>query len=292
MHFYSYFCRTVLYVGRRIEFAREQWNITEYICIGVRSDRISSMKFWTTTRHFHQIKQHHPCCGVQTIFHLITHPQQVSFNIHPRQKSTSKTQAHLSMDPVNNTNMQSTENSPAHGETDDGHITGNQEPALAWTAPPISRPSSHPEGGRVLRTIFHWVTGVWEHVHWRQIFDQEKHDWHELHVSCSLPPPPIPRPLNHPVGGKAMRLRFYWETGQWEHEWENGSSLQLPPGPLVDFTYAGPLPPPPPSSKRPPAHAIHDEVVEMHFSYDEPQSCVFESEDGTRLPVPIRPGPS
>jgi hypothetical protein len=142
-----------------------------------------------------------------------------------------------------------------------------------------------------MRTIFHRETGVWEHVHWRQVFDQEKQVWDELHVSCSLPPPPISRPPADPVAGKAMRLRFYWETGQWEHEWENGSSLQLPPGPLVDFVYAGPLPPPPPSS-RPPPHAIHGEVQKVHFSYDEPQSCVFEYEDGTRLPVPTLPRPS
>jgi hypothetical protein len=88
-----------------------------------------------------------------------------------------------------------------------------------------------------------------------------------------------------------MRLRFYWETGQWEHEWENESSLQLPPGPLVDFVYAGPLPPPPPS-RRPPPHAIHGEVQKVHFSYDEPQSCVFEYEDGTRLSVSTLPRPS
>jgi hypothetical protein len=84
---------------------------------------------------------------------------QLPFDTHPRHNLIIETQAHPSMDSVNNTNMQSTEDSPAYGVTGIGHITGNQETASAWTSP-ISRPSSHPKAGKVMRTIFHWETGA------------------------------------------------------------------------------------------------------------------------------------
>jgi hypothetical protein len=164
------------------------------------------------------------------------------------------------MDADGDTNMQHTESSDEHVAADGGHILSNQETAPVWTSPPVPRPPPHLIAGKVMRTIFHWETGTWQHEHEKAIFDWGLLDPVRLRVSCSLPPPPIPRPFTDRVGGKAVRLSFYWEIGRWEHEWESGHQLLARPGALTgpSFSVMPQLPPLPPSLiGRIPPHPVH-----------------------------------
>jgi hypothetical protein len=187
--------------------------------------------------------------------------------------------------------MQHTATSDEHVAADGGHIPSNQETAPVWTSPPVSRPPPHLEAGKVMRTIFHWESGTWQHEHERPLFDWGLLHQLRLRVSCSLPPPPISRSFTDPVAGEIMLLSFYWETGQWEHEWESGVRLLEPPGPLMEPSLSV-LPPrrPPPtlSPERLLPHPEHGVVRTIGLVVDTDQWYI-EYADGTRIHIP---GPS
>jgi hypothetical protein len=187
--------------------------------------------------------------------------------------------------------MQSTENSPENDAADDGLITDNQEAAPAWTSPPVSRPPPHLKAGKVMSTIFHWETGTWQYEHGKPMFGLSRPGRRPLRVPCSLPPPPppIPRPSADPFGGKAMLVIFYWETGQWACEWENGTRLLARPGPLRELAVhlAAPLSVPRPSLPQPPSyppHPVHGRAMHLKFTPDM-VPVEIRYEDGTILPV-------
>jgi hypothetical protein len=197
------------------------------------------------------------------------------------------------MDPDGDTNLQHTATSDEHVAADSGHIPGNQETAPAWISPPLPRPLPHLIAGKVIDTIFHWESGIWQHEHERPIFDWGLLDPRCLRTSCHLSPPPISRPFADPIGGKAMHLVFYWETGQWEHEWENGIRLLAPPGPLMEpSSYVlPPLPAPPPVPvERHPPHPVHGQI-RWTTIFHQTFLCVHEYEDGAYVIIPFLPRP-
>lgn len=99
--------------------------------------------------------------------------------------------------------MQHTETSPEHRADDSDHQNSDQQNGPVWTPPPLTRPAPHVVAGKVIRTIFDWETGAWQHEHEGPIFDWGFLPPRPLRSSCSLPPPPIPRPFTDPIAGKA-----------------------------------------------------------------------------------------
>lgn len=164
--------------------------------------------------------------------------------------------------------MQHAENSSEHDTTESVRSNADENAAPVWTSPPLSRPPPHEVAGQVVRTIFPWETGIWQHEHKGPIFDWGLTPPVRLRVSCSLPPPPISRPPTHEVAGKAIRLSFYWEASRWDHEWENGTRLMASTGPLMEPSLpllqvlSSPL------DQRFPPHPVHGKVMFTCFSWD------------------------
>lgn len=193
------------------------------------------------------------------------------------------------MDSASTTNMQRANGSPDHSAADGDHRTSNQQSAPTWTSPPVSRTPPHDLAGKVFRTIFHWVTGKWQHEHEGSIFDWGLLDPVNFRAPCSLPPPPIPKPFTDPTAGNAKRLIFHWKFGQWEHQWENGVRLLVAPGPLaapVSFVLPSHPPTPPFAPEIPPAHPVYGQVVKINLSYLE-NLWFHLYEDGTRVGMAI-----
>lgn len=219
-------------------------------------------------------------------FHLKT--QLLFHNNH--NKISSSVHNNSNMNPANDINMQHTETSLEHRADDSNHHNSDQQNEPAWTSPPLSRPPPHVLAGKVIRTIFHWETGVWQHEHEGPIFDWGFLPPRPLRSSCSLPPPPIPRPSTDPTAGKALRLSFYWEFSDWEHEWENRTRLLAPLGPLTGVSFSvlppTPLVPPPAIPKAPPPHAVHGKIL-FAIWFLHGNLCFHEYEDGTRVGKPM-----
>lgn len=115
------------------------------------------------------------------------------------------------------------------------------------------------------------------------------HSWDVQHTIVRSYPNPTSAE-HHRAMIAALRLSFYWEFNDWEHEWENLTRLLAPPGPLtaVSFSVLPPTPlvPPPAIPSTSPPHAVFGKVSFTHW-FLHGNLCFHEYEDGTRVGKPI-----
>lgn len=88
-----------------------------------------------------------------------------------------------------------------------------------------------------------------------------------------------------------MCSSFYWELGQWEHEWENSVRLLVAPGPLtapVSFVLPWQPPVPPFAPEIPPPHPVYGKITDIMIAHLD-NLWFHDYEDGTRVGMAVDP---